>query len=127
MIVKESPTFGLKPFIRLTLRVPLSVALPLTARRSYWVPTVVPPISMGMLLVDPWARSPVMVKTPTCVIGESGTIEPLFVKVMPEAIMPFPIRMPPDAFVNAPAVTLKVLPLAMLIAWVFVKLGLVPD
>ena len=43
---KVLPGAGVKPLISVTLSVPASVALPEMARRSYCVPTVVPPISM---------------------------------------------------------------------------------
>ena len=42
----ELPKAGIKPLITVATNVPLSVAAPEIARRSYCVPTVVPPISM---------------------------------------------------------------------------------
>ena len=48
------PRAGWKPLIRATSTVPPSVAVPETASWSYWLPAVVPPMSMSRAPVAVW-------------------------------------------------------------------------
>ena len=97
-IVNWLPLLAANPLIRLRLSVPSSAADPVTASWSYWVPAVVPPISILSEPAEVCVKLPAIVNVPAPLLP--GLVAPelktfAWIVLSPERVPPNSCSVPP--------------------------------